>query len=273
MLALRRRYLYPCADLVTGRPAIDRALDSALASANPGHRRPRITVDDEVPALVVLGFPRSGNTYLTHWLEWTARPDTVVLDGRMTHSALDVHRVVRSSASVVIPVRPPLATCASWLVRADCVDDPDFARQTLRSFAAWYRVAARAVGRSNVVVSDFDASTCAPWRVSAAGPVSPLVQSPDLTDMPLFHSWLDDQLRDVVGQGQPLDGVPAHQMISVPHQGRAGLLEHAAGTLQHDALRGHFSAAVDAYFDLVAHADQRGTFVSAIDPVDALLTD
>jgi hypothetical protein len=223
--------------------------------------------------VAVLGFPRSGNTYLSHWLEWTACPGTVVIDGRMTHSALDVHRVARSTASVVIPVRPALATCASWLVRADAVADPGFARQTLRAFAAWYRVVAHAVDRPAVVVSDFAVSTRAPWLVSDAGPVAPMTRASDVADLPAFDAWLHDQLRGISGQGEPQDGVPSHQMISVPHQGRAGLLEQATQTLEQESLRPQLSAAVNAYYDLIAHADRQGTFVSTPDPIDSMATD
>lgn len=262
MLSLRRRFQYPCADIVSGHPSVDRAIDTALSLAHPLHRRPRLSVTRGTPTVAVLGFPRSGNTYIAHWLEWTALPTTRVLDGRLTHSALDVHRVARSSACVVLPVRLPLDTCASWLVRADAVSDAAFARDTLRSYAAWYATAARAVNRPNVVVSSFDVSTQAPWLVNSSVPVSTAARVSYPSDLQAFETWLHDQLRDVSGQGQDQDGVPSHQMISVPHMGRSVLLERASETLQERSLRRQLSAAVNAYYDLVAHAGHEGTLLS-----------
>lgn len=250
MPALRRRYDYPCADLVTTIPAVDALLDAVLLhlGVNPG--RPTLVAADPARTLAVIGFPRSGNTYLTHWLAWHAYPEVVVLDGRLTHSALDVLRLARSGATVVAPVRDPLATCASWMVRANAYADVDFARRTLRSYTAWYRTVARVADRHPVVIAEFRDFTKDPSHLAWRPALADLVDATRLSTLEEFETRLREDLDELPAQGAGLDGVPGHQMLSLPHEDRRELNEMALDILQRVEVADDLRAAEVAYLRL-----------------------
>lgn len=249
-MRIRNFFRYPSADLITQHPALDAPVDGAFAAVGINRQRPLLRAVDPGRTIAVIGFPRSGNTYLTSWLQWLARPEVTVIDGRLTHSALDLHRLVGAQACVVIPIREPLATCASLLVRWDEHLDQRTARAVLRAYRAWYVSARRTAESSHpgsVVLASFEEFTSNPQCVTQWPCVYSLVDRSRLTSAPQFESQLRSQLAQEEGQGLPLDGVPGTQMISLPHPDRAPLLEQATDLLQSPALAGHLASAERAY--------------------------
>ena len=197
--------------------------------------------------IAVIGFPRSGNTYLSKWLEWVAEPGTTVIDGRLTHSALDGHRLTKAGAVMIIPVREPIATCASWLVRSDACDSVDAARRALLSYNAWYRTMVPAVRPPNVLVVDFEALTTDLSMLSHWQRLEGLVRPETASALPGFEKWLVDYLSDVPGQGIPEAGVPAYQMSSLPNDDRLSLIEQARRLITSLSLAKELAAASRAF--------------------------
>jgi hypothetical protein len=261
VFSVRRRFFYPCADIVTEFPGFDRALDrlASVAGANPA--RPTLDVDDPVRTVVALGFPRSGNTLLTYWLRWSAAVSTTVLDGRLTHSALDVHRLAATGAAVIIPVRNPLDTAASWMVRANDYASIDFAARTLRSHAAWSRMVAKAAARHDVLMVDFETLIADPSIVGTWQRLDGLLTSDSSGEGSEFESWMRSELEDVPGQGLPEGGTPAHQMISLPHADRLPLLEQAGEVINRPELAGARLRALDAHDALLAQSVSAGNLL------------
>ena len=247
MPAIRRRFRYPCADLVTLNPRIDLTLDAALHRLGATPHRPLLEASDPRRTIAVIGFPRSGNTFVSKWLEWVAEPGTTVIDGRLTHSALDGHRLTKAGAAVVIPVREPVSTCASWLVRSDAYGSVDAARRTLRSYTAWYRAMAPAVRPPNVLVVDFEALTTDLSMLSHWQRLEGLVRPETASALPDFEEWLVDHLSDVPGQGMPEAGVPAHQMSSLPNDDRLSMNEQATRLITSLSLAKELAAASRAF--------------------------
>jgi len=250
-------FRFPSADLVTLCPVIDSQVDSILATLGVYPPRPVLRPTDPRRTIAVIGFPRSGNTYLTSWLQWQARPETTVLDGRITHSALDLHRLARDEVCVVVPIREPLATCASLLVRWNEHHTLDSARAALRAYAAWYVSARRTYMASRpgtVVLAGFEEFTTQPQCVTNWPCVWSMLDHSRLGTATEFEARLQVQLDQEEGQGLPLDGIPGNQMISLPDPKRVPLLEQASELLQRPELARHLSRAEHAYTRLASLA-------------------
>ncbi len=217
-LVVRQRYVYPSADLVTGNPAIDRALHGLSAAVRRDAHGLGISALDPDRSVVVLGFPRSGNTTLTAWLQRFARPGVTVVDGRQTHSALDVMRCVDHGIAVMIPARNAVDTCASMMLRAGQHESPDYGRAILGAYAAWYRTASRALASPHVSVAPFHHIARDPWDAAAWSRVIGLVDTEAAAAVPVeaFLRELRDDLAGEPVQGQPQYGVPSAHMISLP---------------------------------------------------------
>lgn len=215
--AVRRRFAYPSADLVTLKPSIDLLLDLAIAPVHRNRVELRRQVDERRPNIIVLGFPRSGNTFLTAWLQEVVTPSVNVVDGRSTHSALDVHRSARAGFSVVIPARPPIETCASMMLRGGKFDQVDYARLMLRAYRAWYQTAEQALEHESVAVITFEQITERPSVIADAAPVSGLVDEDAAASVSLddLATRLRASLANVPGQGSDQDGVEARLMVSL----------------------------------------------------------
>ncbi len=191
-----------------------------------------------------------------------------VLDGRVTHSALDMHRLALADVSVVVPTREPLSTCSSLLVRWDEHLDVRVARGVLRAYRAWYQSAARSLRASRpgtITFASFDDFTTDPACVGHWPGVSALLDPQRLETSQEFEAELHDRLAQEEGQGQPLDGVPGHQMISLPDQKRAPLLDEARDLLQSPGLSRYLDSAQDAYAQLVSHDYPESRTPSAIE--------
>lgn len=230
---LRRRYVWPADDLVTNIVPMDKAIDVALWWV-PGHR-PKLRLDqlDPKATISVLGFPRSANSLLTVWFSKVAKPDVTVLDGRNSHSALDVWRQVDAGIPVVIPVRTPVDACASMLVRQARHESARDARDMLRAYTAWHSMVGRLLDRPNVVVATFEQVTTNVTLLARRRAIQPLVDPEAvarLDDEALLTS-AREELSSVVGQGLPKDGIPAHYLISLPEPAREGELTRAKSLL------------------------------------------
>lgn len=235
---LRRRFVWPADDLVTMNISMDKAIDVALWWV-PGHR-PMVPIKELDPSttISVLGFPRSANSLLTVWFGKVARAGITVLDGRNSHSALDLWRQLDAGIPVVVPVRSPVDACASMLVRQARHESPDDARDMLRAYIAWHTVVGRAMDRRNLVVATFHQVTTNVTLLAEREQIRPLVD-PDkvseLDDASLLTS-AREELSQVVGQGLSKDGIPAHYLISLPEPARESELAHAKGLLMNPRL-------------------------------------
>lgn len=155
-MKIRVRYDYPSAAVVTGVPTLDWILDGALHAAGINRMRPPYEFVDSERTIAALGFPRSANTYLYFWLKWCQRPDVRILDGRLTHSPIDVFHLARRGVRVLVPIRPPVPTCASNLVRANSNLSVSAVRKVLRSYRGWYDTVAKVGTFEHVTIVRFN---------------------------------------------------------------------------------------------------------------------
>lgn len=258
--AIRRRYSYPSADLVTLNPSIDLLLDGVLAFAHRSRVELTRQLDERRANIIVLGFPRSGNTFLTAWLKEVASSSVNVVDGRSTHSALDVHRIARAGLAAVIPARPPIDTCASMMLRGGNFDRIEYAEAMLRAYRAWYATAEQALVHDSVCVITFEQIIEEPWVLAAAEPVAHLIDPRIASSVKLdqLAIQLRASLADVPGQGSDQDGVEARLMVSLPEASRARESAIARALLVDDSLAEHLAGAERAYGAFMASAMGQG---------------
>lgn len=254
VLTLRRRFSYPSADLVTKIPSLDRGLDSSIRLIT---RKPRSfpnRADLAAFDMAVLGYPRSGNTFLLGWLQYVSDERLRVLDGRLTHSALDLVSLDQAGVLTLIPSRAPLETVASFMVRANSHEDLGFAGAALRSFAAWYQTAIKLLSRPLIYVVAF--STISQDLRPLAGILPPSLVEPDhlAAGNDAVKMWLEQKLLGEEGQGLPHKGVPAEQMASLPREGRSRFNASAKTTLGHPSLNSELAEADRAFADFMSRA-------------------
>jgi hypothetical protein len=251
---LRRRFIWPADDLVTMNVSVDKAIDVALWWI-PGHR-PMVRFRDLDPTATVsvLGFPRSANSLLTVWMNRVVRPGVTVLDGRSSHSVLDLTRQVDVGIPVVVPVREPVDACASMLVRQARHDSSDSARGMLRAYAAWYTIAGRLLARPNMIVAAFGDVTADPATLAKRRGLRGVVDldAADRLDAATLMQSAREELSKVVGQGLPKDGIPAHYLISLPEPARAGELDRARSLLLAPSLASERARATAVYETFLA---------------------
>ena len=269
--AVRRRYAYPCADIVTLSPTIDLLIDGLVAPGHRGRVRLARQVDKHRPNVIVLGFPRSGNTFLTAWLKEVVSPSVNVVDGRSTHSALDVHRSARASVPVIIPARPPIDTCASMMLRAGKFDQVDYARLMLRAYRAWYMTAMQALGHESVAVITFEQIIEQPAVITEMTPVAGLINADIASSVSLddVAMRLRASLAEVPGQGSDQDGVEARLMVSLPDPSRARESQIAHDLLLDDSLADDLARAQRCYEAFLASAAEKGRLANAHAPHDS----
>ena len=154
--SVRNGYVYPAGNLVTGSSHFDRAIDPvSLRLRGKSTEIPIRHLNPETD-LVVPGFPRSGNTFLTDLLNQVKKPQTRVIDGKVSHRASDVIRCAKSGVTTLIPVREPVDTCASWMVRTNQPHSQSQAIKTLKAYTAWYQTAATQLARDSVMTVPFE---------------------------------------------------------------------------------------------------------------------
>ena len=260
--AVRRRYTFPSADLVTLNASIDQLIDDVFALAHRGRVNLKRQLEEGRTNIIVLGFPRSGNTFLIAWLREAVPPAVNVVDGRSTHSALDIHRIAGAGLTVVIPARPPIDACASMMLRSGRFDQIDYAETMLRAYRAWYITAEQALVHDSVSVITFEQIIEEPWVLAAAEPIAHLLDPEEASSVNLDQ--LVDQLRaslaDVFGQGSDQDGVEARLMVSLPDANRARESAIARTLLIDTTLAKHLAAAEGAYGTFMASALGQGRF-------------
>lgn len=272
--AVRRRFVYPSADLVSLSPRVDTSLDRLLAPFHPTRVRRQQGSAASDSRVVVLGFPRSGNTFLAAWLGEVVQPGVTVVDGRSTHSALDLYRYARAGVPVLVPARGPVETCASMMVRAGRFDQPEYGRDMLRAYTAWYRAAEHAMPFESTAVITFEQIIDKPAVVANAGPIA------DLVDASIAHEVdLDDvaaklrrSLSGVPGQGSDQDGIEARLMHSLPEPSRARESSTATALLLDDALAAPRERAESAYAAFIASAWEQGRLAGSQSRHDARTT-
>ena len=258
--AIRRRFVYPSADIVTLNPRVDAAIDRLAAPFHPTRVRRLHGAGASGSRVVVLGFPRSGNTFLAAWLAEVVRPGVTVIDGRSTHSALDLHRHARAGVPVLIPARKPLETCPSMMLRAGKFDHRDYARDVLRAYSGWYRAAARSMSCESAAVITFEQIIEKPSVVADIEPIAELVDASIAREVDLDQvaARLRRSLASVPGQGSDQDGVEARLMHSLPEPSRARESATATALLLEDSLAEVRQGAERAYAAFMASAWERG---------------
>lgn len=258
--AVRRRYTFPSADLVTLNPSIDLLIDDVFTLGRRGRVDLKRELEERRTNLIVLGFPRSGNTFLAAWLRAVVWHSVNVVDGRLTHSALDVHRTAREGLAVVIPTRPPIDACASMMLRSGRFDQIDYAEATLRAYGAWYLTAEQALVHDSVTVITFEQIIEEPWVLAAAEPIAHLLDPEIASSVNLeqFVDHLRTSLADVPGQGRGQNGIEPRLMVSLPDASRARESAIAGTLLMNSTLAKHLAAAEGAYETFMASAMGQG---------------
>lgn len=266
---IRRRYAYPSGDLATGQPTVDLALDAVSSRTRRDTHGLGLTVLDPSTSIVVIGFPRSGNTTLTYWLSTFAHEGVTVVDGRITHSALDIHRCARLGLPVLIPAREPLGTCASMMLRRGEATSQTAAREVLRAYAGWYRMATKALNSSHIHVVPFEVIVDDPWHACSWSRIGDLIDATRAAETPTedIVDSLRQDLASIPGQGQPQNGVPAEWMISLPDPTRAALSTQTRAILQSAGCARDLQSAERAYRDFMDRAENPGAQASITFPV------
>ena len=249
--------MWPADDLVTMRPQADLVLDRLLAGLRGNRPSIAIGQNESLSSIAVLGFPRSANTLLTTWLTTVVKPGVTVLDGRFSHSSLDLHRVTDAGIPVVVPVRAPVDACASMMVRKDLQDSASYGREILRSYAAWHRLARGALDCACITVAMFADITTDPASIVRDTALAELVDLEVVArmDMEALVERTRSSLAGVIGQGLPEDGIAAHQMISLPEPARAPELQRARAILGSPGLRRVREDSERAYEDFISAAE------------------
>ena len=258
--AVRRRYTFPSADLVTLNASIDLLVDDVFVLARRGRVDLKRERDERRTNMIVLGFPRSGNTFLGAWLREVVSHTVNVVDGRLTHSALDVHRTAREGLAVVIPTRPPIDACASMMLRSGRFDQIDYAEAMLRAYGAWYFTAEQALVHDSVSVITFEQIIEEPWVLAAAEPIAHLLD-PEIASSVNLEQFVDQlrtSLADVPGQGSGQNGIEPRLMVSLPDASRARESAMARTLLINSTLAKHLAAAEGAYETFMASAMGQG---------------
>lgn len=215
-----------------------------------------------------IGYPRSGNTFLVGWLTFISRGRIQVLDGRLSHSAIDLHRFARTGRPVLVPVRDPEDTIASFMVRANRTEDRDFAQRALLAYDGWYRSIRRSLKLPTVFLIPFEAIKTDLRAVANLFDPS-LVNTHRLkAGHEVVVDWLRGELSEIEGQGRPQRGVPAIQMISLPTADRSQLLERAHDVLESKALIRHRARALRAHRDLLDISHDLGRLLSEFTTVE-----
>ena len=247
MRTIRTRFQYPSADIVTKNPAFDRTLDRAIRQIS--RRKSPFPTSHHLSSfdVAVLGYPRSGNTFLIGWLQYVTAEQLRVLDGRLTHSAIDLMTMDRAGLSTLIPARNPVDTVASLMVRANQHQSAAFARDALRSFEAWYAVAGKLLGRPTISVVSFETiSTDLRPVASMFSSTAVLADRANAGNEPA-KAWLEEKVKNEAGQGLALEGVPASQMVSLPRQERRHMNDDAKEILAHADLSAELTSAEETF--------------------------
>lgn len=258
---LRRRFVYPSNDLVTMQVSVDRLLDRMLAVRLPDRVQIARRIGYPKQAVAVLGFPRTGNTFLLSWLRRFQHDEALIIDGRQTHSALDVVRLTRQGVAVVIPVRHPVDACASMMVRQNLFADPGHGRDLLHAYEAWHRVVGSALESAELRVMPFDTVTTSPDALKPWVRLHALIDWDAAQNVSLdeFREQLRHELQHVPGQGADENGIPSRLMISLPDPRRRAESAKAKRLLLSEELTGprHRATAAYAHFMERAQSEER----------------
>ena len=114
----------------------------------------RSTLARRGTALVIEGYPRSGNTYSV--AAFTVANGEHLAIGRHLHGAPHVLRAVRLGIPTILLIREPAAAVSSYLVRRPALTAVDALREYLDFYGTTWKVRDRVVvGRFDQVVRDF----------------------------------------------------------------------------------------------------------------------
>jgi len=115
--------------------------------------------DMERVRFVVCGFPRTGTTYAVATLEGgLAQSET----GWHTHDVLAIDSYCRAEVPVIITLRTPVDTVASWSTYHGDAPSPSHIKRRLRTYEAWHRRLVRWLPHSGIVGLHFETLTTPP---------------------------------------------------------------------------------------------------------------
>ena len=122
--------------------------------------RQRTTGDrwpDSCSPLAVVGFPRTGSTFLTTAASmWSGAPIPHLHDPHV------IPRLGRAGTPVLVPVRPPRDTVLSWSIYNGDDGSAERLRQRMETYVAWHREVLRLARAHPVIFSLFDDFTADP---------------------------------------------------------------------------------------------------------------
>jgi len=232
-----RRGVFPSDALVTGVAPVDIWLDSLSSKTRRAPSlRQRVECDFDV---VVSGYPRSGNSFVAAALQRGTAGRLRI--GSREHSPLISPIASGAGVPVIIPVREPVGTLASWLVFRASQGSHDRIDAYLASFRDWYRFVHRYRDPRTSVVVAFDDFT----RDVNSLFTSKVVQFLDQNGVsPLDDSDVLADLEDAEKEGR---GTAFDATASLPVNARAEEKRHARDQLLSDRHSRRLHEAMDAY--------------------------
>lgn len=107
-------------------------------------------------ALAVVGFPRTGTTFLRYAIEQqSGKPGSVF----KTHEPLIIRSIAGFQTPVLVPIRNPIDTCISWSYYNHDEPTKRMALHRLATYLAWHRILERKLALPGVQLVGFDSFT------------------------------------------------------------------------------------------------------------------
>lgn len=107
-------------------------------------------------SLAVIGFPRTGTTFLQYAIEQqSGKPGSVF----KTHEPLSIRSIAGFQIPVLVPIRNPIDTCISWSYYNHDEPTQRMALHRLATYLAWHRILERKLALPGVHLVGFDSFT------------------------------------------------------------------------------------------------------------------
>ena len=232
--------IFPTDSLVVGVAGVDYTVDSLSARLRrkPALRRYLTEQFD----IVVSGYPRSGNSFLAEALRLVGGSSTRV--GEREHSPLVPYVANRSDLPVVIPIREPVSTIASWFVFRGEELTTERLRAYVESYTRWFRFVHRYRSAQKSVVVPFEVLTKEPDEVLSHHVVQQAIDSPTASIHP------EEVLQSLQHKETRERGTAFVEKASLPVEERRGMNERVVEFLEQPGLAAEVEQAQVAYLDL-----------------------
>lgn len=150
-----RRGLYPTDALLSGNAWVDYAVDS-LSRAFRLQSSLTTSLQGSYD-VVICGYPRSGNSFLARIVKHSSRESLRI--GVREHNPLVVYAARRYSLPVLIPVRDPKMTVASWALFNDVAPEDKILLRFIRGYTQWHNFVIRYRDRDFSAIVPFEVLT------------------------------------------------------------------------------------------------------------------